>query len=264
MQWYRRADHCWRATALFCIDLPLDERRTILSHFVSLLVDEESMCKLPSIFCSALVHSTTRVQRDAFRRFETHWRRHGYRIIFPLPNRFDSLLANTIDPTLIEDHGEASHFIILNLLALLYPSRHNKKESLIEAVLLTLAKRFNHGDIVWFYVKHTCALTAENILSNQIDRHSRSLLLAYFLTLKQSEQLTCTVLKSPFDSRTVSLYRLLVTLFLADNEIAPCSLLFQHVEKTIGVTSSNFYLSVCQKRYPSAYRQMIEAISIKS
>ena len=221
MQWYSRVDHCWRATALFCINLPLDERRTILSHFVSLLIDEESMCKLPSIFCSALVHSTARVHIDAFRRFETYWRRHGYRIIiFPLPERFDSLLAYTIDPMLIEDHGEASHFIILNLLALLYPSGHNKKECLIEAVLLTLAKRFNHGDIVWFYVKHTCALTAENILSNQIDRHSRSLLLAYFLTLKQSEQITCTVLKSPFDSRTVSLYRLLVTLFLRQRDSA--------------------------------------------
>lgn len=264
---HTRVDHIKRVTALFSlVDLSLDERRYILSRFVSLLVDEETMCKLPSIFCSLLASGITSVKKDSFPRFEVYWRKHGYRVTLSSTKSSTSVLAYEFDPMLIENHGEASHFMILNLFALLRCTayRDEKERRTAEAILLSLAKRFDYGDIVWFYVKHNRGITADTILPAQVDKHSRSLLVAHFLSLRESEQLVCTVLLSPFDFRTVSLYRLLVTLFLAENEIVECLPLVEHIEKTIGITRSHFYLDVCQTRYPRAYAQLVNATSIKS
>lgn len=263
---HTRADHIRRVTALFSlVHLSLDERRLILSRFVSLLVDEETKCKLPSIFCSVLASGITSIKKDSFPRFEVYWRKHGYRVTLTSAKSAMNVLAYEFDPMLIENHGEASHFMILNLFALLCAVYRDEKERrAAEAILLSLAKRFNYGDIVWFYVKHNCGITADTILPAQVDKHSRSLLVAHFFSLRESEQLVCTVLRSPFDSRAVSLYRLLVTLFLAENEIVECLRLVEHIEKTVGITRSHFYLDVCQTRYPRAYAQLVDATSIKS
>lgn len=271
LQWNTRGGNIWRVSALFSTTFPLDSvddvRRCILSHYVALVRQEETLCKLPSLFCSALLYGGMRIQGDAVRRFESFWHRHHYHVVLPLCMTFRHTLAYDLDPLLVEvspELDEAHHFMVLNLFALLLTSpsvaaqRHTEQETRLIAVLLTLAKRFKYGDVVWFYAKHVLELTADTVSPRLIDKELRELLVTYFLrTVRQSEILLCTVLPIPFESRAVSLYRILVMLFLAENEIRACIPLIRHIEKTIDITYSQFYLVTCQVRYPAAYSQLI-------
>lgn len=262
--WNTRQGNVWRVCILnntLSDILISDVRRHIMYYYIAIIKGEETRCKLPTLFCCALHYSGALIHKQSIARFETHASERGYCLAMPLATKYKTEME--LDATLIEDHGETSHFMVLNLMALLRVTpTMGEYERRLETTLLVLAKRFGYGDVLWFYVKHSLGLTAESIPITLIDKKSRALLVTFLLSCRESEIIFHTVVYTSFESRIVSLYRLLITLFLADKDYVACLPLVKHVEKTLHITESHFYLDSCRIRYPTAYTQLMNETTV--